>query len=137
MYNMTDAEIKRASTLIEDEDLAAFEQIKLGLWAVVSERGLYGVYDKKAVAIDTVLSEHSQSRNFCKIKRCNKGIYDLSILDCDESPTEHFYHDFRLERITSNNISWIRELALTALLPAWFFDPYSEEYKEYHRTVNQ
>lgn len=133
MYNMTDSEIKRAAEILEGEDRAEFAQIQMGRWAIVSERGLYGVYDKKAIAIDTVLSEHSQSRRFCKIKRCSKGVYDLSILDCDEVPTEHFYHDFRLERITADNISWIRELALTALLPAWFFDPYSEEYKEYHR----
>lgn len=133
MYNMTDSEIKRAAKILENEDRAEFAQIQMGRWAIVSERGLYGVYDKKAIAIDTVLSEHSQSRRFYKIKRCSKGVYEFSILDCDEAPTEHFYHDFRLERITADNISWIRELALTALLPAWFFDPYSEEYKEYHR----
>lgn len=130
---MTETEITRAMTLLEDEERAELEKIQLGRWAIASDRGLYGVFDTKTDAIDSALSNHCQVRKYCKVTRHRAGAYSLSILDCDEDPSERFYHDFTLERITPNNILRFKEIALTEHLPSWFFDPYSEEYKEYNR----
>lgn len=130
--NMTEAEITRATTLLEDEGSAKIEKIQIGRWAIASDRGLYGVFDTKSDAIDTALSSHCQMRDACKVKRHRKGIYTLAILDCDEDPAERFYHEFTLERITTDNILRFKELVLTEYLPSWYFDPYSDEYKEYH-----
>ena len=134
---MTEAEIIRAATLLEKEDRAELNRIVFGRWAVASERGLYGVYDTKNMAVDTALSNHCQLRKFAKVKRHRKGVYSLSILDCDEDLSEHFYHEFTLERVTAENILHFKELFLSGVLPDWFFDPYSAEYKEYNaRTTN-
>lgn len=135
-YSMTEAEINRAATLLEEEEISEIEKIAIGRWALASDRGLYGVYDTKAIAIDIATGDHDQYREHCKVRRHRKGVYSLDILDCDEDPSEKFYHHFRLERITADNILELKEIALADLLPAWFFDPYSEEYKEYNGTQN-
>lgn len=130
--NMTETDIARAITLLEDEAAIDLEKLQLGQWAIASDRGLYGVYNTKNEAIDVALSNHCQLRKSSKVKRHRKGVYSLSILDCDEDPEERFYHEFTLERITAENILHFKELFLTGVLPDWFFDPYSAEYKEYN-----
>lgn len=132
--SMTAAEINRAATLLDDDGKAELDKVRIGRWAIANDRGLYGVYDTKAEAIDTALSNHCQLREFCKVKRQQKGVYSLAILDCDEDPAEKFYHHFNLEQITSDNILEFKELALGNLLPDWFYNPYSVEYKEYNAT---
>lgn len=133
--NMTEPDIARAITLLEAEAAIELEKLQLGRWAIASERGLYGVYDSKNEAIDAALSNHCQQRKFSKVKRHRKGVYSLSILDCDEDPAERFYHEFALERITAENILHFKELYLAGVLPPWFFDPYSPEYIEYNAFV--
>ena len=135
--NMAEPDIARATTLLEAEEVFELEKLQLGRWVIASERGLYGVYNTKNEAIETALSNHCQLRKFAKVTRHRKGVYSLSILDCDEDPAEHFYHEFTLERITAENILHFKELFLSGVLPDWFFDPYSAEYKEYNaRTTN-
>ena len=131
-FHMTKEEIIRATSLLDAEDAVLFAQVQSGRWALVSARGLYGVFPTKASAIENVVNNHCQERRFCKSRRKAPGIYSLSILDCDEDPAERFYHDYTLERITPDNILQIQELSLVNLLPEWFFDPYSEEYQTYH-----
>lgn len=130
-HTMTESEITRAMTLLEEEEQAEVEKVQLGKWIVVSENGVLTVQSSKAAAIREALSHHSQIRQHCKIKRLRAGTYDLAILDIDEDPAERFYHRYFLTRIDEENILRFRELAVVPYLPEWYFSPYSPEYHQF------
>ena len=113
---MTKEEIEKAAYLLEADE---------------KEDGIAGVFHAKREAINDLLGRHLQSRDHCKIKRVRKGFYNVEILDVDEDPIEQVYFSYTVQRITIDNITFLRELKLTALLPDWYFDPYSDEYREY------
>ncbi len=128
---MTKEEIEKAAHLLEADEKEELESVRLGLWAAVSEHGIAGVFHAKREAIDDLLGRHLQSRDHCRIKRVRKGFYNVEILDADEDPIEQAYFSYTVQRITTENIIFFRELKLTELLPDWYFDPYSDEYREY------
>ncbi len=128
---MTKEEIEKAAYLLEADEKEELESVRLRLWAAVSEHGIAGVFHAKREAINDLLGRHLQSRDHCKIKRVRKGFYNVEILDVDEDPIEQVYFSYTVQRITIDNITFLRELKLTALLPDWYFDPYSDEYREY------
>lgn len=130
-YQMTEAEIKRAMALLDKEDVDAVDQIRLGLWVIANENGVMGIYKTKAEGIEDALSLHNQAKEKCRVRRHRAGVYDLRILDIDEDPAERFFHEYSLERVTASNILRYREMVLSNCLPEWYFNPYSEEYKEY------
>lgn len=133
MATMTEQEITRAMTLLEEEDLEELAQVKVGKWAITIEDGIYGIYATKSEAIEDALARQTQTRNHAKIKRFGKGVYTLEILDCDEDPREHLYHYHTLRRITTANLLAHKEAAICSMLPEWYFNPYAEEYKEYFK----
>ncbi len=101
---MTEQEITRAMTLLEEDDLEELAKIKVGKWAITTEDGIYGIYDTKGEAIEDALARQMQTRNHAKIARFGKGVYTLEILDCDEDPSERHYHYHTLRRITPANL---------------------------------
>lgn len=133
MASMTEQEIARAMTLLEDEDLEELEQVQIGKWIITNDNGIYGLYQKKSEAIEDALCRHSQTRDHARIKRYGRGSYALEILDCDEDPIERCYHAFSLNRITAGNLLWYKGLAICAMLPDWYFNPYSDHYQEFFR----
>lgn len=130
-HSMTEAEIIRAMTLLEEDEQAQVEKIQLGKWIVVNDRGVLGVHPTKDESIREALAFHSQSRRHCKVKRLRAGVYNLAILDIDEDPAEHYYHDYLLARIDSDNILRFQEIAVTEYLPDWYFSPYTREYQQF------
>lgn len=128
---MTEVEMNRALSLLDDNDKNEVAKVKCGLWAIVNEDGILGVYRTKAEGIDDALARHCQEKKHCKVKRLREGVYDIRILDVDEDPSEHYYHTYALERINADNILRYRELAVSARLPDWYFNPYSDEYRRF------
>ena len=125
---MTDAEMRVALQLVDEEHKAWLDQVREGRWILANERGVYCVSDKKAVAIEYALTSRGQKRENCKVKRNGKGVYELSVLDIDEDPAEKFYHTYVLERITAENIREYKEIVLCGILPDEYFDCYSVLY---------
>ena len=80
-FQMTKEEIVRATSLLDAEDAVLFAQVQSGRWALVSARGLYGVFPSKAAAIENAVNNHCQERRLCKSRRKAPGVYSLSILD--------------------------------------------------------
>lgn len=133
MADMTQTEITRAMTLLEPEDIAFLETLRAGGWVAANDGGVRGVFQTKAEAIEDILSAHGQERSKSKVKRTRKGKYSVRVLDPDEDPIERFYHEYDVARITPGNLLFYMELALVPLLPDWYFDSYTEEYKEFHK----
>lgn len=131
--SMTEQEITRAMTLLETEDLEKLAQVQVGKWAITNDNGIFGLYHKKREAIEDALCRHLQTRDQAKITRHGKGTYTLEILDCDEDPIERCYHSYSLERITESNLLWYKGLAICAMLPDWYFNPYSDRYQEFFK----
>ena len=67
---------------------------------------------------------------FMVFLQTERGIFHWS-LDCDEDPGERLYHYHTLRRITPANLLEHKEAAICSMLPDWYFNPYSQEYKEY------
>lgn len=131
MAAMTKQEMTRAMTLLEEDDLEELAKIKVGKWAITTENGIYGIYETKSEAIEDALARQMQTRNHAKVTRFGKGAYTLGILDCDEDPGERLYHYHTLRRITPANLLEHKEAAICSMLPDWYFNPYSQEYKKY------
>lgn len=134
---MMEQELKWAMTLLDEDQRRAVDEVRIGRWAVTNEDGVVGVYDKKAEAIDNALSSHGQPRNKSKVYRRAQGCYYICVLDPDEDPSEKFYHNYSLERITTENHHRFRELVVTARLPEWYFNPYSDDYKAWNATATE
>ena len=133
---MTEAEMRVALRLVDEEHRAWLDQVREGRWILVNERGVYCVADKKADAIDYALTSRGQARENCKVKRYGKGVYEVSVLDIDEDPAEKFFRTYALERITADNIREYKEIVLCGLLPEEYFDCYSWLYSVMHAFVD-
>ena len=129
---MTEQEIKRAMTLLDEFELSKMAEIRVGRWAVVNERGVYGIYDTKREAILDRLNCMGQDQKHSKVKRYGKGLYELAILDPYED-LERVYHRYDVYLITPANLLQTQEISIIPLLPEWYCDVYSEEYKEWNR----
>lgn len=129
---MTIQEFDRAKTLLSKEQLAELDGICPGKWAVYNEDGIVGLYTTKASGISDMLDRHTQSRSNSKSYRHGSGSYTLCVLDIDSDPSEKFYHTYSVKRITERNLQFYKELCISAMLPIWYFNPYSREYKEWN-----
>ena len=58
--------IRVGKQLLEDDEIAFIDEVRLGRWVMASDRGIYGVYDSKHQAIEDTISGHSQTRDKCK-----------------------------------------------------------------------
>lgn len=134
---MCEAEFERAMTLLGEAEQAQVLKIRSGKWIVVSERGVLCVAESKAAAIQETLSRHCQSRSRSKVKRLRAGIYQISIPDIDEAPTEHYKHTYRLARVNSDNMLRFREISITEYLPDWYFSPYTQEYQQFFTPMKE
>lgn len=126
---MTDADIRIAMTLLDEEQKAWVNAVKLGRWCIGNNGGTLGVFDRKSDAIDYAVVSHDQCRKCCKVTRWRKGCYEVAVLDIDEDPREKFYHTYLLEKITPKNILEFKEVAIVGVLPEEYFDPYCELYE--------
>ena len=133
---MTEQEIKRAMTLLDEDGLAAMAEIRVGRWVVVNDRGVYGTYDTKREAILNRMNCMGASEKDCRTKRYGTGSYSLEIRDVWE-PLDKVWQSFNLYRITPDNLLETQEYCILPLLPAWYTDVYSDEYKEWNRSEEE
>lgn len=120
-------EINRAMELLDEHGKVQMSEIRVGRWVVVSVDGVWGVFDTKNSAISDVRS--CVCYVSAKTTRCAAGSYELRVLKEDGQTGEQFYQHYSVYRITKGNFLETLEYQITSLLPEWFFDPYSEEYK--------
>lgn len=125
--------IRVGKQLLEDDEIAFIDEVRLGRWVMASDRGIYGVYDSKHQAIEDTISGHSQTRDNCKVKRYRKGVYEVEVLDIDEDPCEKYYHGYILEKITPENLAEYRDMAFTGVAPDELFDVYSDLFKIFEK----
>ena len=125
-------EISRAMELLDEHGKALMSEIRVGRWAVVSADGVWGIFDTKNSAISDILS----CICYVSVKTTRRvaGSYELRILKEDIQTGERFYQNFSVYRIAKEDLLETLEYQLGSLLPEWFFDPYSEKYKEWNGT---
>jgi len=125
---MTESEIRLAMHLLDDEQKAWVNAVKIGRWYIGNDGGARGVFDKKSEAISYVVGSRDQCRKYSKVTRLRSGCYEVAVLDIDEDPREKFYHTYLLEKITLKNVLRVKEITICSVLPEEYFEPYSELY---------
>lgn len=132
---MTIQEYERCKTLLSEDQLSNLDLIQVGKWIVVNEDGVAGVYERKADAISDIASKHLQEPTGCKSYRHGVGSYSLCIPDPAEDPAEKVYITYGLEKVTPRTLYRFQTRMLSALLPDWYYNPYSPEYKNWNEEM--
>lgn len=106
MKRMTEAEVRVAMALLDEEGKAWVYAVRPGRWILASDCGVHGVFDSKKELLDSLEyygAKHSESRK-----------YNLDI-----------------RKITDENLLRFKELAVCDVAPKELFDCYSELYQAF------
>lgn len=108
---MTEAEIRVATTLLDEEGRSWVEAVRTGRWILVSDCGVHGVFDSKKELLNSLEyygAKHSETRKY------NLGI----------------------KKINSENLMRFKEIAVCDVAPGELFDCYSELYAVFEAFSN-
>lgn len=106
MKTMTDAEIRVAMTLLDEDGRAWVEAVRLGRYALYCDCGIHGIFDTR----EELLGSN----------------------EYDSAKHSRHKHDLAIRKITEENILFIKELALCDVVTEEFFNCYSDLYKVFN-----
>lgn len=111
MKSLSEAEIRVATTLLDEEGRVWIEAVRVGRWILISDCGIHGVFNTKKELLDSLEYygvKHSETRKY------NLGVH----------------------KITSENLLRFKEIAVCDVAPEELFDCYSELYKVFEDFSN-
>lgn len=131
MEHIVNPELVEAVELLDVHQKRIIQEILVGRWAIFDQGEICtDFFDTKRAAMELLMEMHNDERSQPTVRRITPGQYEYI---CREKKNSRQYITINLEKITSANIVRITEEAVSALLPAWYYNPSSKKYQEYQK----